>query len=72
MARVPSKAPVLKVVETPVVESAVVVPPAFHFIEAMPRLMPAALDQAKQDGWQFITIVACRDSNDHVAYFRRD
>lgn len=38
---------------------------------AHPEEMSAILTTMELDGWQLITIVHCRHSNEHAAYFRR-
>lgn len=38
---------------------------------AHPEEMPAILTAMELDGWQLITIVHCRHSNEHAAYFRK-
>lgn len=38
---------------------------------AHPEEMPAVLNTVTADGWQLITIVHCRHTNEHAAYFRR-
>lgn len=38
---------------------------------AHPEEMPAILTIMEIDGWQLLTIVHCRHSNEHAAYFRK-
>ena len=38
---------------------------------AHPEEMPPILTAMEGDGWQLITIVHCRHTNEHAAYFRR-
>ena len=38
---------------------------------AHPEEMPAILTTMELDGWQLLTIVHCRHSNEHAAYFRK-
>ncbi len=38
---------------------------------AHPEELPSILTTMEHDGWQLLTIVACRHSNEHAAYFRR-
>lgn len=39
---------------------------------AHPEEMPPILTAMASEGWQLITIVHCRHSNEHAAYFRRN
>jgi len=38
---------------------------------ANPEALPAILDDLTAKGWTIITIVPCRTTNEHAAYFRR-
>lgn len=38
---------------------------------AHPEALPALLDDLTAKGWTLITIVPCRSTNEHAAYFRR-
>lgn len=38
---------------------------------AHPEALPALLDEHTAKGWTLITIVPCRTTNEHAAYFRR-
>lgn len=40
-------------------------------VSALPAQLPALLSPLLNEGWQIISIVACRDSNDHIAYLSR-
>jgi len=43
-----------------------------HAVElAHPEAMPDVLDDYIRQGWTLITIVPCRTTNEHAAYFRR-
>jgi len=39
---------------------------------AHPEELPPILTAMHTEGWQIITIVHCRHSNEHAAYFRRN
>lgn len=38
---------------------------------AHPEELPSILTTMEHDGWQLLTIVHCRHSNEHAAYFRK-
>jgi len=38
---------------------------------AHPDEMQTTLDAMTKEGWELITIVSCRHTHEHVAYFRR-
>ncbi|MCG3206277.1 MAG: hypothetical protein KCHDKBKB_03011 [Elusimicrobia bacterium] len=65
-----AKAPKPQVSTTPSLQS--VASTLAHTVKiAHPEELPGILTTMERDGWQLITIVACRYSNEHAAYFRK-